>query len=165
MPTEEDLFGDLLLIRKGGPEMEQGGGPTTIEPAVTPAEWEVKAQALREIFRQTLGEDPRIDCPLSLQVDYEKDRGDHIERRVSYMVAPDERVASLALIPKGLSRPAPGLLCIHPTQEWGKEELVGGGGGSGEPLLRAPPRAARLRDLRAGPPRLRRAHLSGQGRF
>lgn len=123
-----DLFADLLLIRKGGPGMTHGAGPTLVEPLASPAEWSAKADALREIFRQTLGEQPDVDGPLDLRIETEEDRGDHVERRCSYQVAPDERVAALALIPKGLSRPAPAALCIHSTHAWGKLEVVGRGG-------------------------------------
>lgn len=123
-----DLFADLLLIRKGRPGMMMGAGPTTIEPITSPGEWGEKAAALREIFRQTLGEQPPVECPLDLRVEEEIDRGDHTERRYSYQVAPDERVASLALIPKGLSGATPAALCIHSTHAWGKLEVVGRGG-------------------------------------
>jgi len=129
----EDIFGDLMLIRKGGPELTRGGGPTTVEPVATREEWAIKAQALRDIFLQTLGEDPRIKCPLSVKVEYEKDQGDHVERRISYLVARDERVALLALIPKSVRRRAPAVLCIHPTQADGKEETVGRGSRAGTP--------------------------------
>jgi dienelactone hydrolase len=123
-----DLFADLLLLRKGGEGMMMGAGPTVVEPLRTPEEWAVKAAALRELFGQTLGEQPPVECPLDLRLEQSTDRGGHVERRYSYAVAPDERVAALALVPKGLSAPAPAMLCIHSTHAWGKLEVVGRGG-------------------------------------
>ncbi len=125
--SPDGLFDDVMLIRKGGMGLTMGEGASVIETITTREEWAVKAAALREIFRMTLGEARGIECPLSVKVEYEKDQGDHVERRISYLVEPDERVASLALIPKNISRPVPAALCIHPTQAFGKEEMVGRG--------------------------------------
>ena len=121
----EDLFNDLMLIRKGGPELTMGYGPTSVERLSTKEEWRSKADALRTIFRQTLGEHPAVDCPLDVRLEEETDRGDCVERRISYNVEPEERVASLALVPKDVATPAPAVLCIHQTQRIGKEEAVG----------------------------------------
>ncbi|MEN8229835.1 MAG: alpha/beta hydrolase family protein [Bacteroidota bacterium] len=123
-----DLFGDLGLIRKGTPEMTIGGGATSIEPITSVDEWDVKANALRTIFKMALGTPPSdIDCDLSVRVENEFDREDIIERRVSYKVGPNERIAAIMLIPKGISSPRPALLTIHPTTEKGKEQTVGRG--------------------------------------
>jgi dienelactone hydrolase len=118
-------FNDLLLIRKGIPEMTLGAGETRIEPAATAEEWGAKAAALGEIFQQTCGERPAVDCPLALRVEAETDCGDYWERRLSYALEPDERVTSIALVPKGLRAPAPAVLCIHPTCDIGKLQTVG----------------------------------------
>src|SRR5690606_14284841 len=100
---------------------------TRIEPVETPDEWSVKAQALREIFDMTLGVAPEDDCPLNIRVEKETDRGDVIERRLTYLLSPGERTASILLLPKGASRPLPALLTIHPTTPYGKEQTVGRG--------------------------------------
>jgi dienelactone hydrolase len=144
----DDLFGDLLLIRKGGVGLTLGEGPSVIGPITTREEWDVKAEALRDIFRLTLGDVRGVEGPLSIEVEYEKDRGDHFERRISYLVEPDERVASLLLVPKNVPLPAPATLCIHSTQALGKEETVGRGGPAGN----APPknRACALDLVRRG---------------
>lgn len=68
------MFNDLLDIRKGGENLTVGGGPTTIEPATTVEEWDIKARALRDLFRQTLGRIPDIACPLDTEVIGETDR-------------------------------------------------------------------------------------------
>lgn len=118
-------FNDLSMIRKGLPEMTLGNGGTRLEPITAIREWDAKAEALREIFRQTCGERPQFDCPLEMRVDSEEDRGDFLERRLSYALEPDERVTSIALIPKKLKAPSPAVLCIHQTCEIGKLQPVG----------------------------------------
>jgi dienelactone hydrolase len=123
-----DVFGDLCLMRKGPPQMTYSGVPTTIEPIVSREEWLVKKKALRDIFTMILGYPPPDHaCELSLRIEGERDQGDHVERRVSYLLSPGERVASLLLIPKGATTPRPAVLTIHPTTRDGKEQTVGRG--------------------------------------
>ena len=62
-----------------------------------------------------------------MRVEGEKDRGTVIERRVSYLLSPGERVTSLLLIPKGIRGPRAAVLTIHPTTALGKEQTVGRG--------------------------------------
>ena len=123
-------FDDLLLVRKAadGMELEQltmGGGESVVAPAETAEEWHRKAEALRELFRQTLGERPNIDGPLSLEINGEEDCGDYVKRTVSYLVEPDERINACALIPKGAAGKTPAVLTIHQTTTFGKEEVLG----------------------------------------
>ena len=121
-------FDDLLLLRKGGRHLTFGGGPSRVAPARTPSEWRLKTEALRAILLQTLGRAPDARPPLALRVEGTVDRGDHLERRISYLVEPDERVAALVLIPKGARVRRPAALCIHSTHDHGMLEVVGRGG-------------------------------------
>ncbi|MBI4624553.1 MAG: acetylxylan esterase [Verrucomicrobia bacterium] len=123
----EDVFGDLCVMRKGPRSMTEGGSPTAIEPIMSVREWAVKAAALKDIWRMILGTPPLVDCPLEIRVEKETLRGDIVERRVTYLLNPGERTASLMLIPNGARRPAPALLTIHPTTAFGKEQTVGRG--------------------------------------
>ena len=122
-----DLFGDLCVMRKGGPQLLAGAGPTRVEPIADREEWAAKAAALREIFDQTLGIAPPNDTPLNIRIEGEKDYRGVIERRVSYLLSPGERVTSLMLIQKGSAGRLPGVLTIHQTVAVGKEEPVGRG--------------------------------------
>lgn len=123
----EDVFGDLCLMRKGPPSMTTGGGPTAIEPITSIRDWAVKSTALGDLFRLILGTPPLVDCPLDIRVEKETVRGDIIERRITYLLSPGERTASLLLMPKGTRPPAPAVLTIHPTTAFGKEQTVGRG--------------------------------------
>ena len=121
----EVTFDDLLDIRKGGENLTLGSGPSRIERISTGEEWEVKARALREIFLQTLGQAPDIACPLSPEGIKEVDCGEYIRRRIEYSLEPDERISAYLLIPKHLKGKAPGVLCIHQTTPFGKEQVIG----------------------------------------
>ena len=147
--TDAPRFDDLLLLRKGGRHLTLGGGPSRVAPARTPTEWKLKADALRAIFLQTLGRPPDHRPPLALRIEGTVDRGDHLERRVSYAVERGERVTALVLLPKGpLGRAHPAALCIHSTQDFGKEEAVGRGDRVG--ISRARNRACALDLVRRG---------------
>ena len=61
-------FDDLLEIRKGEEGLTMGSGPSRIGTVSNIEEWEIKAAALRDIFRQTLGRKPDVDCPLDQEV-------------------------------------------------------------------------------------------------
>jgi pimeloyl-ACP methyl ester carboxylesterase len=92
-----------------------GQGASAAVPVRAAQEWALKASALRDLFVQTLGVQPGVTCPLDVRIDSEVDRKEFLERRVSYAVEPDERVASIALVPKRREGPLPGVLAVHST--------------------------------------------------
>ena len=118
-------FDDLLDIRRGGDGLTMGGGASHVARIDTPEEWETKSAALRAIFRQTLGRGPSEICPLDAEVVSETDRGDYVQRKIAYNVAPDERIVADVLIPIDLNARAPAVLCIHPTTPLGREQVIG----------------------------------------
>lgn len=118
-------FDDLLEIRRGGDGLTMGGGASHIGRIDTVEEWETKAEALRAIFRQTLGRGPSKVPPLDAEIVSETDHGDHVKRSIAYNVGPDERIVADALIPAGLRGTAPAVLCIHPTTPYGREQVIG----------------------------------------
>ena len=59
-------FDDLLTIAKGGDGLTSGIGPSRLERVATVGEWETTAAALRQIFRQTLGQTPDVVGPYDL---------------------------------------------------------------------------------------------------
>lgn len=118
-------FDDLLEIRSGGDGLTMGGGPSHIATIEAVEAWETKADALRLIFRQTLGRGPSEVCPLDVEVVSETGQGDHVKRSIAYNVGPDERIVADVLIPEGLNGRAPAVLCIHPTTPFGREQVIG----------------------------------------
>lgn len=118
-------FDDLLDIRAGGEDLTQGGMPSWIEKLADTERWHLKADALRELFVQTLGVEPPIACPLAPEVLSEEDCGSYVKRRVCYAVEPDERISAWLLIPKHCQGKRPAVLCLHPTTPLGKEQTIG----------------------------------------
>ena len=118
-------FDDLMLIRKGGEGLTMGSCVSSVEKLTTLEEWETKAEALKLLFEQTLGQKPDVACSLDLTVLGEVDRGEYIERKVEYAVGPGERISAYALLPKGVQGKSPAVLCIHPTTAFGKEQVIG----------------------------------------
>ena len=119
-------FSDLLQIRCGGEQMMMGSGPTEVIEIESREQWEQKAEALRQLYRLILGHRPDgYDQPLDLQTESEEDCGEFLNRTVSYVVGPDERIRAYVLIPKDASEPLPAVLTIHPTNEIGREQTIG----------------------------------------
>src|SRR5688500_7810017 len=89
--STDDPFADLLDLRGGGIHMTMGAESSIVTAVTDGGQWERKSAALRDLFVQTLGTLPLIECPLDLRIEEEHHRQDHLERRVSYQLEPDER--------------------------------------------------------------------------
>mgnify|MGYP006291740625 CR=1 FL=1 len=123
---ESPRFDDLLRIRAGDQDLTMGYSPSRIETIRTLRQWRLKAEALREILWSTMGRRPEgIECEPDVAVVAQEDRGAYVERRIEYSVEPDERIDAYVLVPMGLRKPVPGVLCLHPTTRLGKEQTVG----------------------------------------
>ena len=118
-------FNDLLYYRTGGIAFTEGNVPSTITQVTSVEQWQAKAKALRNIFEQTLGEQPDVECSLDSEILKEVDRGDYLERKIAYNVEPDERITAYLLLPKKLSHKVPAIVCIPPTVNIGKEQTAG----------------------------------------
>jgi cephalosporin-C deacetylase-like acetyl esterase len=119
-------FDDLLQLRKGGPEMTLGAGPTTLSDATNVEEWHLKASALRELSKEILGAPPeRYLTPLEPKTEKEKKCDGYLKKTVSYSVGPNERIRAYLLIPDKKTFPCPAVLTLHQTTPLGKEQTVG----------------------------------------
>lgn len=71
-------------------------------------------------------------CPLDMKVEEEVDAGSYVRRRITYASEPGGRVPAYLLIPKKVLQgkaKAPGVLCLHPTDNTiGVKVVVGLGG-------------------------------------
>jgi len=89
-----------------------------------PEAWADEARrALRADFHY-----PHDTRPLDAETVERVDRVDFIRERVEYKATGGVRVALYLLIPKGLTKPAPGIVALHDHGGfyfWGKEKLVG----------------------------------------
>lgn len=118
-------FSDLLLIRKGEKDLTLGSGDSELSPVASVEEWEMKKQALKELYQLTLGQAPYHDVEPMVETVSEEDCGAYLRRKLMYNTGPDERISAYMLVPKGLKKKAPAVLCIHPTTPMGKEQTIG----------------------------------------
>ena len=104
-----------------------GGG------AKTPAEWESRREMILEGVRTIMGKLPGEEkrVPLEVRVEEETDCGTYVRRLISYASEPGSRTPAYLCIPKSSlsGKPAPGVLCLHPTENTlGYKVVVGLGG-------------------------------------
>ena len=119
-------FSDLCMIRKGGSEMTMGAGETKIIPVVSRDEWEQKAEALRDLYLQTLGNPPNEKFEVSPEIIEESSMDGYIKRKIAYNASPAERINGWMLLPENTgNEPLPAVLCIHQTTPYGKEQVIG----------------------------------------
>lgn len=82
--------------------------------------WRVRAQSKA---RDLLGESPEL-VPLNAETLDVADLGRYVREKVVFDSDPHSSIPAYVLIPKGLSSPAPALVCLH-DHETDKEALVG----------------------------------------
>ncbi len=109
---------------------DEGGKLKTV---TTVAEWELRRKAALEGFLSMTGPLPgeAMRCPLDLRVEEEVDCGSYVRRLISYASCPGGRVPAYLCIPKAAlgGKPAPAVLCLHPTENViGHKVVVGLGG-------------------------------------
>jgi dienelactone hydrolase len=97
-------------------------------------------QAYRQAYLQSLGVLPGA-CSLDVQVEERFVAEGYVRERISYATSPGVRVPAYVLIPAGLSKKVPAIVCIH--QHNGEYQL-----GKSEPVgLAGNPAIAYARDL------------------
>ena len=89
------------------------------------AQWQRECERIRKAFVKLCGEWPTERVPLAPRTLAVEELPTHTRRRVSYAVAPGERVQAYVLIPKGATGRLPGVVCFHPTCADGKDIVVG----------------------------------------
>jgi dienelactone hydrolase len=66
-------------------------------------------------------------CEPQAEVLERVDKGNYVREKITFRTTPDIRVPAYVLVPKGLSKPAPGIVALHDHGGfylWGKEKLV-----------------------------------------
>src|SRR4051794_16028808 len=125
-PPAPRLPHDNLLIYRG-----EDGQP---RPMRTADDWRLRRAEILAGFAAVAGTLPGAErrCPLDLRVEEEADCGGYVRRRVSYASEPGGRVPAWLLVPKAALNggpKAPGVLCLHPTNNTiGAGVVVGLGG-------------------------------------
>ena len=104
--------------------------PGTFRPVLTFADWRIRREHILANMQQAMGAIPGVERrgPMDLQITSEEDRGKYVLKHATLAVEQDDRLPVLILIPKGLTKPAPAMLCLHQTTSIGKGEPGGLGG-------------------------------------
>lgn len=99
---------------------ESRGGPLSTD------NWPKHRERILRAVQDMLGPMPTEIVPLDPQVISEQDCGSYVRRKVSIAVQPGDRMPAYLLIPKGLTRRVPAIVCFYGTTSGaGKETTVG----------------------------------------
>jgi dienelactone hydrolase len=108
-------------------------GLGSVSRAGSPQEWEVRKREALAGFQQVAGLLPVEEkrCELGLSIEEEVDCGTYLRRLVTYSSSPGGRVPAYLCVPKAAlaGRPAPAVLCLHPTDDVVGHGVVVGLGG------------------------------------
>lgn len=109
---------DLLSYRGAG---------GTVRPIVSPTDWAVRRGSFRARFEAVAGPVPEPDraLPLDVQVEASESLPAYTRQQITYVAEPGDRVPAYLFIPRGLTKPAPAALCLHPTSRVGKDVVAG----------------------------------------
>jgi hypothetical protein len=113
--------------------LQTAPGSGTGHRAGSPGEWEARRRDALEGFQQVAGRLPgaQMRCELDLNIEEEVDCGTYLRRLVSYSSSPGGRVPAYLCVPKTAlaGKPAPAVLCLHPTDDVVGHGVVVGLGG------------------------------------
>jgi dienelactone hydrolase len=100
------------------------------QPVQSPADWELRRAHILANMQLVMGPlpDAARRVPLDMHIEEEIDAPEYVMRRITFAVESWDRLPAYLLIPKGLTSPAPAMLCLHPTGAEGKGIVVGLGG-------------------------------------
>ena len=101
-------------------------------PITTKADWAERVKHVRANMQQVMGSlpDETRRVPLDVEIVSEETTDKYIRRKVRFTPEPEDRVPAWILIPRQTSQttPYPAMLCLHQTNNVGKDEPVGLGG-------------------------------------
>ncbi len=103
-------------------------------PVKTIADWEKRRAEILAGMQKVMGPlpGPEKRCPLQIELQDEKDCGSYVRRAIIFRPEPKSIIPAYLLIPKTAlkgNQPAPGVLCLHPTDDKiGNKTVVGLGG-------------------------------------
>lgn len=108
------MLSDLLTITEKG----------RVRAIKTRKDWRKKQKLIKEAVLSIIGKPEAKKCPLHPRTIKEEDKKTYIRRKISYWVEKDDRVNAYVLIPKGLIKTFPAVLCLHGTRPEGKDVLM-----------------------------------------
>lgn len=113
--------------------LEYRTGDGTNKTASSPSEWTARKSAALAAFQEIAGPLPGNEkrCVLDVKIGEETDCGTYVRRAITYASEPGSRTTAYLCIPKTAldGKAAPGVLCLHPTENSiGYKVVVGLGG-------------------------------------
>ena len=98
-----------------------------LKPVKTTADWGKRREHVLANMQLVMGPlpDESKKVPLDMQVVEEVEFPAYVRKKVTFAVEAWDRLPAYLSIPKGLDGPVPGILCLHPTYEHGKDIVVG----------------------------------------
>jgi dienelactone hydrolase len=91
------------------------------------SQWEERRAHILENMQAVMGPlpGPEKRIPLDVQVVEETAGPAFVTKKITYAAEPGDRVPAYLLIPNARSGKAPAMLCLHPTSDLGKRQIVG----------------------------------------
>ncbi len=113
--------------------LEYRGADGKIRVGRSRGEWEQRKREALAGMHEVTGPLPGAEkrCPLQVTVEDETDMGSYVRRAIIYSSEPGSRTPAFLCIPKAAlkGRRAPGVLCLHPTDDKNGYRVVVGLGG------------------------------------
>jgi dienelactone hydrolase len=99
-------------------------------PIKTLEDWEVRRKHILANMQRVMGELPRPDRRVALEVKQSEEvkLDGLVRRKITYQTEPGDRVAAYLFLPPADAKKLPGVLCLHQTSKLGKGEPAGLGG-------------------------------------
>ena len=105
----------------------------SVAHATSEAQWKSRRDEILKAMQSIMGKLPGDDkrCPLDVRIEEEADCGSYVRRLISYASEPNHRTPAYLCIPKSAlnGKPAPAVLCLHPTDNVAGHKVVVGLGG------------------------------------
>jgi dipeptidyl aminopeptidase/acylaminoacyl peptidase len=100
------------------------------EPVYTVVDWARRREQILRNMQRVMGTIPEHSgrLPLEVRILEEVKTPKFLRKKLTFQAEEGERVPAYLLIPAGLTKPAPAVLCLHQTVSIGKGEPAGLGG-------------------------------------
>jgi len=98
-----------------------------LQPVNAIADWEKRRAHVLANMQLVMGAFPDASkkVPLDVQVLEEEQFPKYVRKKITFAVENWDRVPAYLLVPRDLQDKVPGVLCVHPTYEFGKDIVVG----------------------------------------
>ena len=102
----------------------------SLQPIMTPLQMGLRRQQILQGMSLAMGELPTPDrrVPLDIQIISTEAADDYVLQKISFAVEPGDRIPAWLLIPANQKTQGPAMLCLHQTNNIGKDEPAGRGG-------------------------------------